>query len=219
MMFSDTNLLQQDGRGEKRKHTCTHLGRPTSSSTGVTSSSSSSDDDDDAVSLDSPVQQQQTLPSFVDIKFQIPLSRDSKTVVAVTSLPHRQRSSHISYQSNPYKSNFKPPRQVVSVAINVVPDNSSTNNHDKTPAITANVKSLLGVIYILIDWLHLQHASDTLRSVDRLVCDSPVMKLVFVGDAATGKTSLLERYVNNKFTIASESTVSRIMFCSVQYLI
>ena len=220
MMFSDTDLLQQDGRGEKRKHIRTHLGRPTSSSTGVTSGSSSSDDDnDDAVSLDSPVQQQQTLPSFVDIKFQIPLSRDSKTVVAVTSLPHRQRSSHISYQSNPYKSNFKPPRQAVSVAINVVPDNSSANDHDKTPAIAANVNTLLGIICTLIYWLHLQHASDTLRSVDRLECDSLVMKLVFVGDAATGKTSLLERYVNNKFTIASESTVSRIMFCSVQYLI
>ena len=215
LMFGGTDLLQQDGRGDKKKHIRTHLGRPTSSSTGVTSSSSSSsdDDNDDAVSLDSPVQQQ----TLVDIKFQIPLSRDSgKTVVAVTSLPHRQRSSHISYQSNPYKSNFKPPRQAVSVAINVVPDNSNADDHDKTPVIAANVSTLLSVICILIDWLHLQHASDTLRSVDRLVCDSPVMKLVFVGDAATGKTSLLERYVNNKFTIASEPTVSMVMFCSVQ---
>ena len=59
----------------------------------------------------------------------------------------------------------------------------------------------------------LQHGSDTLRSVDRLLCDSPVMKFVFVGDASTGKTSLLERYVNNKFSIAFEPTVSSVMFC------
>ena len=34
------------------------------------------------------------------------------------------------------------------------------------------------------------------------------MKFVFVGDAATGKTSLLERYISNKFSIAAEPTVS-----------
>ena len=59
----------------------------------------------------------------------------------------------------------------------------------------------------------LQHGNDTLRSVDRLLCDSPVMKFVFVGDVSTGKTSLLERYVTNKFSIASEPTVSSIVFC------
>ena len=44
---------------------------------------------------------------------------------------------------------------------------------------------------------------------------SPIMKLVFVGDTGTGKTSLLERYINNKFSIVVEPTVSFIMFCSV----
>ena len=54
-----------------------------------------------------------------------------------------------------------------------------------------------------------------MQSVDWLVSDSPVMKLVFVGDAFTGKTSLLERYVNNKFSIAFEPTVNLIMFSLV----
>ena len=137
VMLSGSDLLQRDSRGHKKKYT--HLGRPTSSSTGVSSNSCSSDEDD-AVSLDLPVQQ--TLPSCVDIKFQIPLSRDSRTVVAVTSSPgpHRQRSCHISYQSNPYRSNFKPPRQAISVAVNVVPNDSSTRDHDKA-AIATNVNS------------------------------------------------------------------------------
>ena len=60
-----------------------------------------------------------------------------------------------------------------------------------------------------------QRNSDTLRSVDQLQCDSPIMKFVFVGDASTGKTSLLERYINNKFSIAFEPTVSSVIFLSV----
>ena len=55
----------------------------------------------------------------------------------------------------------------------------------------------------------LQHDTDAMvASVNELTCDSPVMKFVFVGDAGTGKTSLLERYINNKFSIAFEPTVS-----------
>ena len=34
------------------------------------------------------------------------------------------------------------------------------------------------------------------------------MKFVFVGDIGTGKTSLLEQYINNKFSIALNPTVS-----------
>ena len=45
-MFSGSDLLQRDDRGHKKSYT--HLGRPTSSSTGVSSSSSSSDDEGDA---------------------------------------------------------------------------------------------------------------------------------------------------------------------------
>ena len=77
-------------------------------------------------------------------------------MVAVTSSPgpHRQRSSHISYQSNPYRSNFKPPRQAISVAVNVVPKDSSTRDHDKAPAIATNVNLLLAVICAAFDWLH-----------------------------------------------------------------
>ena len=60
----------------------------------------------------------------------------------------------------------------------------------------------------------LQQNTDTLRSVDQLICDSLEMKFVFVGDAGTGKTSLLQRYINNKFSIAFEPTVSFIIFCS-----
>ena len=37
---------------------------------------------------------------------------------------------------------------------------------------------------------------------------------MFVGDAGTGKTSLLERYINKKFSIALEPTVS--LQCFVQ---
>ena len=65
-----------------------------------------------------------------------------------------------------------------------------------------------------LKWFQLK--SDTLRSIDDLKCDSPVMKFVFVGDASTGKTSLLERYINNKFSIAFEPTVSLVTFLSVQ---
>ena len=53
----------------------------------------------------------------------------------------------------------------------------------------------------------LQDDCDILRSIDRFTRDYSVMKFVFVGDTATGKTSLLERYVNDKFCDSS-STVS-----------
>ena len=50
--------------------------------------------------------------------------------------------------------------------------------------------------------------------VNELICDAPIMKFVFFGDVATGKTSLLQRYINNKFSSAVGQTVSFIIFCS-----
>ena len=38
------------------------------------------------------------------------------------------------------------------------------------------------------------------------------MKLVFVGDMATGKTSLIERYSNDQFSDRPTATVSLIVF-------
>ena len=54
--------------------------------------------------------------------------------------------------------------------------------------------------------------ANIIQSVNELIPDAPIMKFVFVGDAGTGNTSLLEQYVNNKFSIAFEPTVSFI-FC------
>ena len=59
---------------------------------------------------------------------------------------------------------------------------------------------------------------DIEESVAEVQNDSVEIKLVFVGDAATGKTSLLERYSNNRFSIASQQTVSLIMYCLALWL-
>lgn len=50
-----------------------------------------------------------------------------------------------------------------------------------------------------------------LHSIDHL----PTMKFVFVGDVGTGKTSLLERYVNNKFSTSVGPTVRFVLSCLV----
>ena len=151
-MFSGLDLLHRGGRGGRKKNR--HLDKPTNPST---SSSSSDDDDDDIVSLDSPVQQQQqTLASCIDITFQIPVSQDSTIALSVTS-PYRQRSNHISHQSNPYTANLKPPEQAVSVAVNVVPKNPSNDDsdgHDRAATSTANVSWLQFVcVFYLIGYI------------------------------------------------------------------
>lgn len=52
----------------------------------------------------------------------------------------------------------------------------------------------------------LQHR-DTVRRVDQV---TSTMKFVIVGDTNTGKTSLLHRYISDKFSIASNPSVSHI---------
>ena len=47
---------------------------------------------------------------------------------------------------------------------------------------------------------------ETVRRVDRLMYST--MKFVIVGDTDTGKTSLLRRYISNKFSIDYSTSVS-----------
>ena len=65
-------------------------------------------------------------------------------------------------------------------------------------------------------YLNIKNLQNIQQSIDQLTCDSPIMKFVFVGDAGTGKTSLLERYINKKFSIAFKPTVSFISCLSMQ---
>ena len=148
-MFSDSDLLHRGDGGNRKKNR--RLDKPTNPST---SSSSSDDDDDDINSLDTPVQQQQTL---IDINVQVPVSPDSNTIAFSVTSPYHQRSNHISHQSNPYTANLKPPEQAVSVAINVVPKNPSnddSDDHDGFAASTANVSWLQFICAFLFNWLH-----------------------------------------------------------------
>ena len=46
-----------------------------------------------------------------------------------------------------------------------------------------------------------------MRRVDQVMYST--MKFVIVGDTATGKTSLLRRYISDKFSIASDPSVSQ----------
>ena len=56
-------------------------------------------------------------------------------------------------------------------------------------------------------YLHNQHVrEETVRRVDRIMYST--MKFVIVGDTATGKTSLLRRYISNKFSIDYNTSVS-----------
>ena len=52
----------------------------------------------------------------------------------------------------------------------------------------------------------IQHYRETVRRIDQI---TSIMKFVIVGDTATGKTSLLRRYISNKFSIASNHSVSQ----------
>ena len=75
----------------------------------------------------------------------------------------------------------------------------------------------LAVVFVLYSNIKLlQNSNNIQQSIDQLRCDSPIMKIVFVGDAGTGKTSLLEQYINKKFSIASKPTVSCISCLSLQ---
>jgi len=73
------------------------------------SMSSSDDDSGDIVILDTtePVEQQQQPSNSFDINIQFQMSEDLSSVASLPSIsftPHRQRSGHISYRSNPYNS-------------------------------------------------------------------------------------------------------------------
>ena len=102
--------------------------RLTSSASQSCSSPSSSDDDGDTVVPKSfpstlqqqplPQQQQPLSPSTSasHIIIHVPLSHVGQgTTVSVNSMPHRDRSEHISYGSNPYRLNPKHPKQNIEV--------------------------------------------------------------------------------------------------------
>ena len=136
--FSGMDLLCRDGGGDARgERKSKNLNKSTSLDTND-SSDSDDDDGDDIISLDSPVEQQQPLPSYVDVKFQLPLSQDSRTTISVTPSPHRQRSNHISHRSNPFKANTTQPEQALSVTVNVMSENSNTDNDRVANIVSVN---------------------------------------------------------------------------------
>ena len=139
-MFSGLDLAYRDGGGDVKKR---KINKSTSLDTSSGSEDDDDDDDDDIVSLDSPVeQQQQQQPSYVDVKFQLPLSQGGRTTISViTPSPHRQRSNHISHQSNPFKVNATQPEQAL-VTVNIMSENSNTDN-DKVTRIVAKCKVIM----------------------------------------------------------------------------
>ena len=118
------------------------LGRLTSLSSSSTSPNTSDDDADTVVpnSFSSALQQQpfpQQQPalspsgaSASHIIIHVPLTQ-STTTVSVGPVPHRDRSGHISYGSNPYKSNPKHLEQSISVTVinGNSPSQEDTSNH------------------------------------------------------------------------------------------
>ena len=133
--FSGIDLCR-DGGGEVRGvRKSKNLNKSTSLDTND-SSDPDDDDGDDIISLDSPVERQQPLPSYVDVKFQFPLSQDSRTTISVTPSPHRQRANHISHRSNPFKANTTRPEQALSVTVNVMSENPNTNNDRVTNIVS-----------------------------------------------------------------------------------
>ena len=104
------------------------LGRLTSLSSSSPSPNTSDDDADTVVPNSfSSALQQQPLPqqqpalspsgaSASHIIIHVPLTQ-STTTVSVGPVPHRDRSGHISYGSNPYKSNPKHLEQSISVTV------------------------------------------------------------------------------------------------------
>ena len=77
--------------------------------------------------------------------------------------------------------------------------------HDPHPYDTnGNHNGAAGVgdhyILMFIYVFKLQHGNDIIMSVDQVQSDAIVIKFVFVGDASTGKTSLLKRYIDNIFS-------------------
>ena len=138
-MFSGLDLAYRDGGGDVKK-------RKINKSTSLdTSSGSDDDDDDDIVSLDSPVEQQQQ-PSYVDIKFQLPLSQGGRTTISVTPSPHRQRANHISHRSNPFKANATQLEQAL-VTVNIMSENSNTDNDKVTSTVSVKYMCVLYVFY------------------------------------------------------------------------
>ena len=130
-MFSGLDLVYSDGKSDVRRN------RNLKKSGSLDTDGSSTDDGADIISLDSPVQPQQPLPSYVNV--QLSLSQGNRAAVSVMSSPHRQRSNHISHRSNPYKANSTQPEQVaVSLTVNVVANDG--NNSSDSVTSTVSVK-------------------------------------------------------------------------------
>ena len=159
------------------------LGRHTSSSS---CSQSSSNDGCDAIPLETIPQQQQPqqLPlsptmspssSSSHIIIHMPLSQNVTVSVTPGTPGHRERSGHISFESNPYGPHPKRLEQSISVTINAGSKEEDTSNEN--------------------------HCRETVRRVDQVMYS--MMKFVIVEDTATGKISLLRQYISDKFSIAS----------------
>lgn len=175
-------------------------------------SQSSSDDGCDTITLENVPQQPQQLPlsptmspssSSSHIIIHVPLSQNatvSVTPMTPTTPGHRERSAHISFESNPYRQHPKRLEQTVSVTIN-----GGSLDED---SINESVSQKLFLLSHLYSCCTQQHCRETVRRVDQVMYST--MKFVIVGDTATGKTSLLRRYISNTFSIAPPGSSVRV---------
>ena len=178
--------------------------------TSPSSCSQSSSDDGDTMTLENTPQQLQQLPlsptmspssSSSRIIIHVPLSQNATVSVTPMTPGHRERSGHISFESNPYRHHSKQLEQSISVTINTGSMDEDTIFSNET---VSYIDSILTVLFIYSCTLQ-QHYRETVRRVDQILYST--MKFVIVGDTATGKTSLLRRYISNKFSIASDPSV------------
>ena len=145
---------------------------------------------DNGTSLNSPTQEQSQSQFTPYFKFRLPPTYSGTVTFAVTpSSP--SRADEIPHSSNPNKS--EPLEQDVQL-LNAKPEDFN-NDYPDHNGVASNEE--------------LQHDNDILKSIDQFECDYSVMKFVFVGDMNTGKTSLIERYVSNKFPNSPKATVSQ----------
>ena len=115
-------------------------------------SQSSSDDGCDTMTLENVPQQPQQLPlssptmspssSSSHIIIHVPLSQNATVSVTPMTPGHRERSAHISFESNPYRQHPKRLEQTVSVTVS-----TGSQDEDTTNEIVSQKLFLLSYLY------------------------------------------------------------------------
>ncbi|XP_065900271.1 uncharacterized protein [Dysidea avara] len=145
-----------------------------------------SDNDNDKHNVNSAGEQ-----CIQESTFQYP--QDFRTSALVT--PFRERSGHISERSNP--------RKKVSYQTELIASTIATEERFQADPLTLQSSSKEECQ----DALDKHDTMGSVHSVDQLRCNTPVLKIIIVGDTGTGKTSLLHQYVYNKFSVLYEPTI------------